>query len=345
MSRTLEDGQSRLRELSRQLPAGTILVTGATGFIGSWLCDHLRSAGLEVRGTTTRAAAAAPSLCYINETDPASLENALRSAAVVLHLGALAHVDDTESEAAEARFRRANVDMTAALLEHAAAAGVSMFVFLSSVKAMEEESDAPLDETVPPRPRDAYGRTKLQAEGLVLEADGRAGMRTAVLRIPLVYGEGMKANMLKLFQLVERGVPLPLGGIRNRRSVIYAGNAAAALVLLGARPAAAGRVYLASDAAALSTPDLIRTIARALGRPARLLPVPPALLHAAARVLGIAARGARGGRMRGGMRRLTGSLYLNTGRISEELGFEPPFSQAEGMDRTARWFIARHRGT
>jgi nucleoside-diphosphate-sugar epimerase len=339
MSERRGEGLSRPPGFAGRPSAGTVVVTGATGFIGSRVCAHLRNAGLNVRGTTTRAAAATPALHYINAADPRTVAQALHGAGIVLHLGGLAHVGDTRSEAAEEQFRRANVDMTAVLLEQAGAAGAARFVFLSSVKAMEEECDAALEETMTARPRDAYGRSKLQAEQLVLQADG-ARMRTTTLRIPLVYGEGMKANMLKLFKLVDRGVPLPLAGIRNRRSVIYAGNVVAALTLLAARPAAAGRVYLACDAAAISTPELVRSIASALGRPARLFPVPLSMLHTAA---GVWSTVARRGAAQGAVRRLTGSLYLDTTRIRRELGFEAPFTLAEGMEHTAQWFIAHHR--
>jgi nucleoside-diphosphate-sugar epimerase len=263
-----------------------ILVTGASGFIGSTLCPLLCAAGHEV--VTEYAGAQA-----------------------VVHLAGIAH---RRADAAD--LQRVNVDLAVQAGRAAAAAGAQM-VFLSSAKVHGEESTAPLDERSPIAPRDAYAESKARAE------DGLraiAGLRLVVLRPPLVYGPGVKANFLALARAVARGLPLPLAGIENRRSFVYAANLADAILACAADARASGRTFLVSDGAPLSTPALCGEIAHALGRRARLFPLPRPLLE-----------------LLPGARRLTRSLEVDDALLRRELGWRPPATRAAGLAATAAW--------
>jgi nucleoside-diphosphate-sugar epimerase len=220
-----------------------------------------------------------------------------------------------------------NGDGTAKLACDAAAAGVRQFVFLSTAKVLGDESDsAPLAESAPVCPGDAYAASKLQAEQSLAALGG--GMRVTVVRPPLVYGPGVRANFLALFSAVARGVPLPLAGIGNRRSLVYVGNLVSAIGACIDCPASAGRTYNVTDGAAVSTPQLVRAIASALGRPARLFSIPPGWLEAGGALLGRAET----------VKRLTRSLELDDRAIRAELSWQPPSTFEGGIGQTARWY-------
>ena len=170
----------------------------------------------------------------------------------------------------------------------------------------------------------------MEAERSLGRLGEATGLETVVLRPPLVYGAGVKANMLRLIRAVDRGLPLPFGRIENRRSLVYVENLADALAACGVHPAASGRTYLVSDGNDFSTPDLVRAISAALGRRARLLPVPVSLLRLAGRALGAPGAAAR----------LTGSLAVDSSRLRREIGWSPPFSTQAGLERTASWYLA-----
>lgn len=216
----------------------------------------------------------------------------------VVHLANIAHAAASPGE-----LHRVNVEGTIAQANAALAAGARRFVYLSSIKAAH--------------PVDAYGRAKADAERALLRIEG---LETLVLRPPLVYGPRVKANFLALMRAIERGWPLPLASIRNRRSLIYVGNLVDAIerCLQGAPR---GRTYALSDGAAVSTPQLCRALGHALGRPARLWPFPPALL-----------------RLAPGLARLAESLEADDSALRDELGWRPPFSLEEGLRLTAAWF-------
>jgi len=181
-------------------------------------------------------------------------------------------------------YRKVNVEGTRVLLEEAVAAGVRHFVFVSSVKAMGERAHVPWTEASQPSPSDAYGVTKLEAERLVQDVASRTGLRTVTLRFPLVYGEGMRGNMLQLFSAVARGWPLPFRNVNNLRSYLYAGNAVAAIEAVLKCSQVGGELFLVSDGLNLSTPELIRAVGSALARRVGLIPVPNAFLRLGARV-------------------------------------------------------------
>jgi Nucleoside-diphosphate-sugar epimerases len=311
-----------------------VLVTGATGFVGRVVCSTLLKHGCFVRGT------------YLQSESPAILpegvepvlvqplggetpwEESLLGIDVVIHLAARVHIMDDSSANPLADFRRVNVAGTAGLAREAASAGVKRFVFVSSIKVNGEESVFQYTQSSPASPTDPYGVSKWEAEQELRGIEVETGMGVVVVRPTLVYGPGVKANFLNLMKVVSRGVPLPLGSIANRRSFIYVENLADALVTCAVHPTAAGKTFLVSDGEDISTPELIRLTAVALGVPTRLIPFPVWAITLAGRMLGKS----------GAVNRLTGSLAVDYSGIKTELGWKPPFSMEEGLRETARWF-------
>ena len=207
---------------------------------------------------------------------------------------------------------------------------MARFVFLSSVKVNGEATRGnPVTEDDTPAPEDAYATSKWEAEQTLAEASAGGGIETVVLRTPLVYGPGVKANFLSLLKLCDTALPLPLGGVDgNRRSLIYLGNLADALRRALVHGAAAGRTYLVRDSEDLSTAGLVRRIRRALRRPPRLVPVPAGVLRAALVVTG----------RRAAADRLLGSLAVDSSRIDRELGWTPPYTLDQGLHATVNWY-------
>ncbi|HEY0523193.1 MAG TPA: NAD-dependent epimerase/dehydratase family protein [Stellaceae bacterium] len=326
-----------------------VLVTGATGFVGRALLPVLHESGWDVTAALRRppeagASLAAPARTVVlgefgPETDwPAALHppdggGGAAPVDAVVHLAARVHVMREADPDPDAAFNRANAEATARLAVEAARAGVSRFVYLSSVKVNGERTapGRPFREDDPPMPEDAYARSKLAAETALARLAGEtAGMSITVLRPPLIYGPAVRGNFLSLIRLAGRGIPLPLGGVEdNRRSLLAVGNLADAIrrVLDTADPPGFGG-YLLRDGEDLSTAALLRRLAAALGRPARLVPVPPAILAAALRALG-----------RGGMaERLLGSLQIDDSRFRETFAWTPPLTVDEGLRQAAAWF-------
>jgi nucleoside-diphosphate-sugar epimerase len=282
-----------------------IVVTGASGFIGRILCPLLRERGHEVVALDR---AAVGDIAAISDW-PACIAGAQ----AVVHLAALAHARGVDA----AQLRRVNVEASVALGRAAAAAGARM-LFMSSVKVHgEETAAAPFNESSPLAPQDAYAHVKAEAETKLRAIQG---LLLTVLRPPLVYGPGVKANFLALMRAIARGWPLPLAGLDNRRSLLYAGNLAdAVLRCLDAPP---GKTFLVADGAAVSTTELCERIAVALGKRARLFGLPRVLLEIAPPAL-------------------TRSLVVDDGAIRRELGWSPPYSFDEGLRRTAEWLKGR----
>jgi nucleoside-diphosphate-sugar epimerase len=218
-----------------------------------------------------------------------------------------------------AEYRRVNVAGTSAFARQAAAAGVKRFVFLSSVKVNGESGR--YTEADPPAPEDAYGISKHEAEAALRAIAKDTGMDVVIIRPPLVYGPGVRANFLALMRAVSRGIPLPLGAVNNRRSLVALGNLVDFIVTCIEHPAAANETFLLSDGEDLSTTDLIRRLAAAMGRPARLLPVPESVLIAGAALLG----------RRDIARRLLGTLQVDTSKAGQLLGWVPPITVDEGL--------------
>jgi nucleoside-diphosphate-sugar epimerase len=240
-------------------------------------------------------------LCPALEAAGPELRPALEACVAVVHLANIAH-----TSAPPAALHRVNVEGTIAQAQAALAAGVRRFVYLSSIKAAQ--------------PDDAYGQAKAIAEQALVQMPG---LEAVVLRPPLVYGARVKANFLALMRAVDRGWPLPVASIRNRRSLVYVGNLVDAIRLC-VEGSSVRRIYAVSDGAPVSTPELCRALARALGRPARLFPFPAALL-----------------RLAPGLARLAESLEVDDSAFRADLHWRPPFEFEAGLRLTAEWYRAR----
>jgi UDP-glucose 4-epimerase len=246
----------------------------------------------------------------------------------VIHCAARVHVMNEDAGDPLAEFRRVNVDGTLRLARQAAEAGVRRFVFVSSIKVNGEHSQPGDSFTADeiPAPGDPYGVSKWEAEAGLRALSQETGMEVVIIRPPLVYGPGVKANFLAMMRWLQRGVPLPLGGVtENRRSLVFLGNLIDLIVTCIDHPAAANQTFLVSDDEDLSTAALLRRMAAALGRPARLIPVPVGLIAFGAKLIG----------RPGIVQRLCGSLQVDIGKTKALLGWSPPISVEEGLRRTA----------
>lgn len=293
-----------------------VVVLGAAGFIGRALVGHLDRSGFKVRAVTRTATVFASSVdARVAGTldHRSNWHGLLRDARAVIHLANRAHTPP-----GDAAWLAAERDTAAALAAAAAMTGVERTILLSSIKVLgETTTDRPFLATSQPDPRDTYGRAKLAIE-TAMRQHGAPGL--TIIRPPLVYGPEVKGNFRALLRWTDRGVPLPLAAIRNRRAFVFRDNLLALIATALIHPAAAGQIFLVRDDDAIGTPQLVREIARRIGRPARLFPVPAWLLRAATG------------------ERLVGLLAIDDGATRTRLGWRPPFSLAEGLDVTCRWF-------
>jgi nucleoside-diphosphate-sugar epimerase len=304
-----------------------VLVTGATGFVGRVLCPMLENGGWTVIRAVRTPREGGIAVGDIGpDTD---WRAALDGVAAVVHLAARVHVMRDATNDPLAHFRAVNSAGTANLARQAAQAGARRLVYLSSIKVNGESTDAsPFRPDDPPHPQDPYALSKWEAEQALCRIGADTGLEVVVLRPPLVYGPGVKANFLRLLGLVGRGLPLPLGAVNNRRSLLYLDNLIDAIEVCLTHPAAAGKTYLLSDGTALSTTDLLRHLAAALGKQPKLIAVQPRLLRIAAQLTGKSAEAAR----------LLDSLEIDCTAITRELGWQPPYSTEQGLAATAAWY-------
>lgn len=320
--------------------AMTVLVTGATGFVGRSLCQHLVSLGHLVRGTLLAWESAKDLADGVVPVVVEPLQgdtewgDALNGVDTVIHLAARVHVMSDPSTDPLVEFTRVNTDGTSRLAREAARAGLRRLVFVSSIKVNGEEAAEPYTEKSPASPTDPYGISKWRAEQALREVEAQTGLEVVVLRPTLVYGPGVKANFLNMMKVIHYGTPLPLASVRNRRSLIYLGNLVDALATCATHPGAAGKTFLVSDGEDLSTPELVRLTASALGTSARLFHFSTPLMKLTGKLTGKSAQ----------MSRLTGSLAVDSSRIRAELGWSPPFSMEQGLKATAEWFLATQGG-
>jgi nucleoside-diphosphate-sugar epimerase len=304
-----------------------ILVTGANGFVGSSLCAALRRDGISVRSVvrSLRTHSVGPEAI---EIDCLSLENdwttALRDVQQVVHLAARVHVMSDKSLDSMTEFHRVNVEATAALARQAAAAGVKRFVYLSSIKVNGEftELGHPFTEDDIPAPKGYYGISKFEAEEVLRQISNNTGMEVVIIRPPLVYGSGVKANFESMRRWLKRGVPLPLGALtQNKRSMVALDNLVDLITVCLRHPAAANQIFLVSDGEDLSTADLLKRTAAALGVNTRLFFVPPILLKSLAKLCGKEAA----------YQRLCGSLQIDMTKTQQLLNWKPPLSVENGL--------------
>lgn len=315
-----------------------ILVTGASGFVGMPLCRRLATIAdvrAVVRSSGRPQQFAAGSDTHLQWVKAGDLNTVadwpalLRSVKTVVHLAARTHVlHETDPDPIVA-YRRINVGVTKRLAQASVKAGVKRLVFLSSVKVNgESTAEHPFRESDTPRPQDAYGVSKLEAETTLLEIGQASGLEIVIVRPPLVYGPGVKGNFLRLLGIARKGWPLPLASVQNLRSFIYVENLVDALITCATHANAAGKTYLVSNREDLSTPELLRQLSSRLGTHSRLWRCPPWLLQGAANLIG---RGAEASR-------LLGSLQIDSSLIQTDLGWKPPFTVADSLDRTTQWY-------
>lgn len=310
-----------------------IVVTGADGFAGRALCAHLRRRGMQVRSLVRSldGAAHAPEDIVatgdLAASDEHALATAIRGARVVVHLAGRAHVVRETAPDPEHAYQLANCVGTQRLARAAVAAGVAQFIFASTVKVNGEATvpGRPFVEGDAADPRDAYARSKWAAEQALRDIARDTDLEVTVVRLPLMYGPGVKGNFAKLVSAVARGVPLPLGAVANRRSLLSVDNFVSAVEALLASNTPAKRhrsaTYFIADAEAPSTPALIRAVANALCVSARLVSVPLPLLRLAGACVNQSAAIAR----------LTNTLEVDTAAFRGATGWHPPFTLEDGL--------------
>jgi len=305
-------------------------VTGANGFVGHHLCSHLNTEGHLVRPLQRRAAETAVQISDINASTDWS--GALGGVDVVIHCASRVHVLYDQASEPLSAYRAVNVAGTRQLALQAVALGVKRLVFLSSIKVNGEGTPAgsAFTSLSPAGPLDPYAISKLEAEQALHEVAAQTNLEIVIVRPPLVFGSGVRANFLRLLRLVKRQIPLPLGRVQNQRSLIYVCNLVGFLTACALQPAAAGRTFLIADAKPLSTPELVQQLALALRTNSRLLPIPTSFLSLLGRLSGKQAE----------FSRLTGSLVIDPSEAFQTLNWKPPFSTAEGLQITADWFLA-----
>jgi UDP-glucose 4-epimerase len=308
-----------------------VLVTGANGFVGQRLCATLALRGFAVRAAVRSAVIASGSAveyCNVGGLGPdTDWTQALEGVDAVVHLAAKAHVLDQPHDDGE--YHRINAEGTRRLASAAQSMGVRRFVYLSSIKVYGEGRPQPFTAEETPQPSDVYGRSKLAGEHFVRDVARAGAMEFAIVRPPLVYGPEVRANFLRLLQWVDRELPLPLGAVRNARSLVALDNLCDLMALVLESPRAANGTWLVSDGEDVSTPELIRRMARAMRRGVRLISVPPVLLRAAGALVG------RGG----DVSRLCGSLTLDIGATRADLGWNPPVTPQVAIAEVVKWYL------
>jgi len=313
---------------------GRVLVTGANGFVGSALVLALRARGWQVHAavrTPESSRDADREILIASVDDAPGWARAVRGVDCVVHLAARVHVMHDAAANPLSAFRQANVEGTRALAHAAAQAGVRRLVFLSSIKVNGESTTgrAPFTENDPPAPVDPYGVSKREAEDVLLGFGRDGPMEIVVIRPPLIYGPGVKANFRVMMRWLQRGIPLPLGSIHNRRTLVGLDNLVDLIATCLVHPSAANQVFLAGDGDDVSTTELLRRLAASLGVPARLVPVPAPLLEVAAALLGKSAVA----------QRLCGNLQVDISKARRILAWTPPVPVDEGLRRTAAHFL------
>ena len=313
-----------------------MLLTGASGFVGRAVLDRVvqdrrfepviavRKALSDLPGTTR--------MVKINAIDAAcDWSEAVTDCAVVVHCAARVHVMSDASADPLAEFRKVNVDGTLQLARQAAQAGAKRFIFVSSIKVNGEGTrrGAPYTADAEPAPVDPYGISKMEAEQALRLLAAQTGMEVVIIRSTLVYGPGVKANFLNMMRWLSKGVPLPFGAIHNQRSLVALDNLVDLILTCAEHPLAANETFLVSDGEDLSTTQLLRRMAAALGTPARLLPVPAWILECGASLLGRKALS----------QRLCGSLQVDIGKTQKLLGWVAPVSVDQALLKAAQHFL------
>lgn len=309
--------------------ADAILVTGANGFVGAALCRTLRARGRQVVAAVRQGAGAGQ--VSVGSLGPATdWRLALDGCKVVIHLAARVHVMSDASQDPLAAYREVNVEATLNLARQAQRQGVTRFVFVSSVKVNGEATfGRAFDAADAPMPCDPYGQSKLEAERALQEFANSSGLEVVIVRPPLVYGPGVKANFHNLLRLVKLGWPLPFGSVRNYRSMVALDNLVDLLIVCAGHPTAAGRTFMVSDGDDVSIGELVRMIGKAMGKKILLVPVPVGMMQNAAKLVGKTAV----------VERLFGSLQVDIVATRSTLNWTPVISPQTAIEQTVAHFI------
>ena len=310
-----------------------VLVTGASGFVGGPLSLALRDGGFSVTAMSRRGTdfADVANVTLQDFSNADALTDALRGVDVVVHAAARVHVMDETAADPLASFRAVNRDLTFEIARAAQRAGVKRFVFLSSIKVFGETSptDKPFTSATPPRPVDPYGVSKLEAEQALFDFAQSSGLEVVVIRPPLIYGPGVRANFERMVRLVKRGVPLPFGGIRNRRSLVALDNLIDLIKLCATSPHAPGHVFCVSDGSPMSTPELFHAVGQAMNRSVAMIAIPEAILAALFKLIGKSAYADR----------LISSLHVDISHTRDKLGWVPIAKPEDAMSATVNDII------
>jgi len=312
-----------------------LLVTGGTGFIGEAVLRRVNALGMAViavtRSSSSRLPGAVPVISKGDLTPETDWSDVLKGVSVVIHTAARAHVTREATVEQFKEIHRVNVEGTLNLAQQAVEAGVRRFIFVSSIKVNGEQTidGAAFKVEDPPSPKDPYGISKWEAEQRLMALAKESGMEVVVIRPPLVYGPGVKANFLSMMCWLYKGVPLPFGAIQNRRSLVALDNLVDLIMICIEHPAAANQIFLVSDGEDLSTTELLQRTASAMGKKALLLPIPQCLLEFGLNITGKKALA----------QRLCGSLQVDISKTQEVLGWSPPVSVDEELHKTVTAFI------
>jgi nucleoside-diphosphate-sugar epimerase len=307
--------------------AEEILVTGASGFVGgqliSWMTAHAQPSTAVLGAVRSKQAGDDSGLIAVGEINgDTDWSEALRGRCVIVHTAARAHIMDDTAADPLTEFRSVNVAGTLNLARQAATAGVKRFIFISSIKVNGEQTmDQPFTAGDMPAPEDPYGISKWEAEQGLRELAITTGMEVVIIRPPLVYGRGVKGNFASMIKLVGKGLPLPLGAVHNKRSLVALDNLVDLIITCIDHPDAANETFLVSDGDDLSTTQLLRGVAEAMGRSSRLIPVPASLLQFGATLLGKKAVA----------QRLLGSLQVDISHTQKCLNWMPPLTVKQGL--------------
>ena len=309
------------------------LVTGANGFVGQSLCAVLVKQGHEVRAAvrqTSQLYKDVEPIIVGNISEDTVWQNALQGVDGVIHLAARVHVMKDAVTDPLAEFRRINTKATEHLARCAVDCGVKRMVYVSSIKVNGEATlgDNKFSETDRPMPQDPYGISKWEAEQALRCVADETGLEGVIVRSPLVYGPNVKGNFVQMLNVLAKGFPLPLASIHNRRSLVFVGNLVDALMTCATHPAAVGQTYLVCDDDEISTPDLLRELAKGMGVSAHLLSCPPVLLQLIGNLTGKTQQ----------LERLLGSLRIDGDKMRNDLNWKPPYSLQQGLQITAEWY-------
>lgn len=304
-----------------------VIVTGGSGFVGSAVCHWLWSNGIYTEAVVRRKQESPYPIRVVEDLATSSgmdcLVSSLLPSDIFVHLASRAHVVNDEAPEPIFEYRRINVNVTLELARKAALAGLKRFVFISSIGVNGNINTRPFTAADQPNPAEPYALSKWEAEQGLWKIQRETGMEVVIIRPPLVYGTGAPGNFGSLVRWVEKGVPLPLGALHNKRSLVGIDNLVDLIIRCLDHPAAANQVFLAGDGEDLSTTELLRGVGKAMGKPARLIPVPAGLLQFGATLLGRKAMA----------QRLLGSLQVDISKTCELLDWKPPYTVQEGLRR------------